>query len=709
MAHDKGKHHERPPDGAGMGGRVSFQSRLATAIFGFGPAGSRKRPRNPAENQGDGPSEERKRPRSPDRHQSQVGDQKHRQKRHHRHRHEGKTHTDDKHHGRPRHHHSPHAAPRRITLELKCLDERYLNITSTVASGFPASRLESLIRYEYTQQRRPISTHAVFTFYSDGEVLGIKGQQFDGPQTIWYRMGKQAVEPDGWKVTPLRKVLHYGEGSSSLAGELVQALESGDTVLELRRKIANSLDIQDPNRIVLIARGGTRPGVLQGNDWQASQIQMWFCRWLSYDVMPEKGYVVLKAPGREYVYHPEPRQLANAMDLRALKSHLKTYLLSSVCRSGKSGLDISRSEISLGIGGRLLRSSTPVRWGETYVLMIPLDAAEIFADEETWLLAPTTTCAVCADDKRVSELPISITSVCNHDSTTCKDCLRQWLQSSLETNEWNRLKCPDCPGLLQYPDVKRYASPETFERYDTLATRAALEDIPNFRWCLSTTCDSGYIHDGTCPKFKCQKKKCGTRHCVKHEVLWHEGETCDQYDRRHQQRKKDEKATEQMIKNTSKKCPKCTKDVHKWSGCNHITCICGHEWCYVCFKEFERTPHGLLFCRHNQGCTERDPVVELLDNQHRGAPIGFDNLDRPNHRGMPWRPQPLRLRRNAVANFEIPLQPERPPMRRNTTAAGPAFPPAGPFMPPGPPLFGPPPGDRYVELVEDRLRRRGRL
>lgn len=31
-----------------------------------------------------------------------------------------------------------------------------------------------------------------------------------------------------------------------------------------------------------------------------------------------------------------------------------------------------------------------------------------------------------------------------------------------------------------------------------------------------------------------------------------------------------------------KECGKCRRWVEKQSGCDHITCLCGHDFCYRC-------------------------------------------------------------------------------------------------------------------------------
>ncbi|KAK0671427.1 hypothetical protein QBC41DRAFT_344678 [Cercophora samala] len=41
---------------------------------------------------------------------------------------------------------------------------------------------------------------------------------------------------------------------------------------------------------------------------------------------------------------------------------------------------------------------------------------------------------------------------------------------------------------------------------------------------------------------------------------------------------------ELMKKMEWKRCPRCKSGVEKVDGCNHITCVCGVEWCYRCEK-----------------------------------------------------------------------------------------------------------------------------
>ncbi len=119
---------------------------------------------------------------------------------------------------------------------------------------------------------------------------------------------------------------------------------------------------------------------------------------------------------------------------------------------------------------------------------------------------------VCCDDKRITEMPLRITAACRHSPTLCKSCLQHWIQSSLDDLSWDRLKCPECPELLKFEDVKRFAASDVFERYDRLATRAALKEMRNFRWCLGANCESGPNPRRRLPKVQVPHLQCEALH-----------------------------------------------------------------------------------------------------------------------------------------------------------------------------------------------------
>ena len=57
------------------------------------------------------------------------------------------------------------------------------------------------------------------------------------------------------------------------------------------------------------------------------------------------------------------------------------------------------------------------------------------------------------------------TKTCAHDSHTCKSCLKAWIDAQLETNTFDKLACPECPGVMDHAKVKAFATKETFAKY----------------------------------------------------------------------------------------------------------------------------------------------------------------------------------------------------------------------------------------------------
>ena len=105
-----------------------------------------------------------------------------------------------------------------------------------------------------------------------------------------------------------------------------------------------------------------------------------------------------------------------------------------------------------------------------------------------------------------------------------------------------------------------------------------MEAIPSFTWCVAKHCKSGEIHNPGTTKARCLA--CKKNQCVRHGVLWHKGETCGEYEYRTNKKlkKAEEVASEQLIAQTAKSCPGCTRSIEKSYGCDHMTC----EFVHVC-------------------------------------------------------------------------------------------------------------------------------
>jgi hypothetical protein len=89
-------------------------------------------------------------------------------------------------------------------------------------------------------------------------------------------------------------------------------------------------------------------------------------------------------------------------------------------------------------------------------------------------------CDVCGEEFPVAEFPIRLTRRCNHESKTCRLCVTQWIQSSLENSSLMSIKCPgaSCKELLAHDDVRASASSEVFDRYSTFNDPDDIQVLP---------------------------------------------------------------------------------------------------------------------------------------------------------------------------------------------------------------------------------------
>jgi IBR domain, a half RING-finger domain len=203
---------------------------------------------------------------------------------------------------------------------------------------------------------------------------------------------------------------------------------------------------------------------------------------------------------------------------------------------------------------------------------------------------PIPLCTIC-DLNEIPHNTKRITKDCKHKCTTCDICMQHHITEEVNSKgNTTVIKClgAGCKAVLDYEDVHRFASKETFAMYDKLVLRRALEKMKDFRWCGHAGCGCGQIHaNPSYPKMTCHA--CRKITCFRHQCPWHENRTCDQYERDSQ--KSEEVALLQYIQsNKVMRCPKCKHGIEKNQGCDHMTCKkpygCGAEFCYRCGADY---------------------------------------------------------------------------------------------------------------------------
>ena len=93
---------------------------------------------------------------------------------------------------------------------------------------------------------------------------------------------------------------------------------------------------------------------------------------------------------------------------------------------------------------------------------------------------------------------------------------------------------------------------------------------PEIKICRKEDCD-GFLNTDS---LKNECEICKESHCPKCLEVTHKGR-CD-------------KSTARVLekKYKLKHCPNCKMVVQKNTGCDHITCHCSYEFCYLCGKAF---------------------------------------------------------------------------------------------------------------------------
>ena len=201
-------------------------------------------------------------------------------------------------------------------------------------------------------------------------------------------------------------------------------------------------------------------------------------------------------------------------------------------------------------------------------------------------------CHICCCHDGEVTIPANerVTPLCTQDRTICVDCLRQHIQQAFAKRHYDNVRClcttKTCPATLDSTQIQKYVDKETFEAYNEDVSRLMIRKDPEFCWCSNEGCGSGQLHGdrNRWPIMRCHV--CHSNTCFTHHCPWHQGRTCKQYDR--DARKSEEVALLQCLENASKfkKCPNCQNGVEKNGGCDHMTCRCKHEFCWLCLAPY---------------------------------------------------------------------------------------------------------------------------
>jgi IBR domain, a half RING-finger domain len=183
----------------------------------------------------------------------------------------------------------------------------------------------------------------------------------------------------------------------------------------------------------------------------------------------------------------------------------------------------------------------------------------------------TKECVICIETKPVYRNFPDFTT-CSHHPDTCSSCVAKQTVTLLEASRgkgWSVCKCPQCDVVIPEEELHGALPRALVKDMKEMVDKAHHSADDSWRWCLAEGCGHGSLQDGRNEMIRC--RKCDYKMCFKHQIPWHRGYTCLEYETSHPQAAIT-KTSEEMVRKMSKPCPGCGIAVEKDGGCNHMNC-----------------------------------------------------------------------------------------------------------------------------------------
>ncbi|KAK2743214.1 IBR domain-containing protein [Colletotrichum kahawae] len=188
----------------------------------------------------------------------------------------------------------------------------------------------------------------------------------------------------------------------------------------------------------------------------------------------------------------------------------------------------------------------------------------------------------------------------------CAPCLRGCIRAGLRQGGWP----PKCCEPLQNDAIRWARRPGLLRLYRQVREE---QETPGDQrvYCSRPGCAAFIPAAGphvTADLMRC--RACGEGTCRMCRAAIHPGRPC-------REEEEDEMLMDIMDRDNLASCPTCRRIVELWDGCNHITCECGHEWCFLCGGDWRngRCPRG---CPQYGGRERRVPMRQRVFRYRQG-------------------------------------------------------------------------------------------
>ncbi|KAA8537133.1 hypothetical protein F0562_029641 [Nyssa sinensis] len=202
-------------------------------------------------------------------------------------------------------------------------------------------------------------------------------------------------------------------------------------------------------------------------------------------------------------------------------------------------------------------------------------------------------CSICCEEKPG---PMMITLKCSHKF--CSHCMKTYVDGKVQSSQVP-IRCPQlrCKYSIATTECRSFLPVNSYESLERALEEANVLNsdkiycpFPNCsilfdpHECLSTRASSSSQLDNSCVECPvCQRFI-----CVECGVPWHTSMSCEEYQNLPlEERDAGDITLHRLAQNNRwRRCQQCRRMIELTHGCYHMTCWCGHEFCYSCGAEY---------------------------------------------------------------------------------------------------------------------------
>ncbi|WOG85449.1 hypothetical protein DCAR_0104638 [Daucus carota subsp. sativus] len=283
---------------------------------------------------------------------------------------------------------------------------------------------------------------------------------------------------------------------------------------------------------------------------------------------------------------------------------IKSYVSNVTLYHQITGDSILENPLLLALRQRILEHASTLDFFDLkYVLDIDLTRPLQLAKVAIGVISfPATgdesvdNCSICCEER---PSPMMMTIKCSHKF--CSHCMKAYVEEKLQSSQVP-IKCPQlrCKYNISTRECRSFlpvTSYDIFERAYNFFNEANVLGSDKF-YCPYPDCSALLIpHECSLARGSSSNQAgsiclecsvCQRFICVDCGVPWHSSMTCEEYQNLPlEERDTGDVTLHQLAQDKRwRQCQQCLRRIELTHGCYHMTCWCGHEFCYSCGAEY---------------------------------------------------------------------------------------------------------------------------